>query len=35
MVLHYSRGAKAIDAINIIPRFEGVLVHDCWISYLS
>ncbi len=33
--LHRRRGKEAIDEINIIPRYEGVIVHDCWSSYLS
>ena len=30
--LHRKRGAEAIDDIGVIPRFTGVLVHDCWAS---
>ena len=33
--LHRKRGCQAIDAIGIIPRYGGVVVHDCWASYLS
>jgi transposase-like protein len=33
-LLHPSRGSEAINAINIIPRYEGVIIHDCWSSYL-
>lgn len=33
--LHPKRGCAAIDAIGIIPRYGGVVVHDCWASYLS
>jgi transposase len=33
--LHPNRGCKAIDAIGIIPRYGGVVIHDCWASYLS
>ena len=25
----------AIEDINIIPRYGGVVIHDCWTSYLS
>lgn len=32
--LHKSRGSKAIDEINIIPRYSGTIIHDCWASYL-
>lgn len=24
-----------MTAIGIIPRYGGVLIHDCWASYLS
>jgi transposase len=33
--LHPKRGREAIEAINIIPRYGGVTIHDCWASYLS
>ena len=33
--LHRNRGKAAIEAINIIPRYGGVIIHDCWSSYLS
>jgi transposase len=33
--LHRKRGKEAIEAINIIPRYIGNIVHDCWASYLS
>ena len=33
--LHRKRGVEAIHDINIIPRYKGVIVHDCWASYLS
>ena len=33
--LHRKRGCEAIDDIGIIPRHGGVVVHDCWASYLS
>ena len=29
------RGTEAIEAINIIPRYGGAIIHDCWSSYLS
>jgi transposase len=33
--LHRKRGTEAIEAINIIPRYGGIIIHDCWSSYLS
>lgn len=33
--LHRKRGKEAMDAIEIIPHYRGVIVHDCWASYLS
>ena len=33
--LHRKRGKEAIEAINIIPRYLGNIIHDCWASYLS
>ena len=33
--LHQSRGCEAIDDIGIIPRYGGVIVHDCWASYFT
>ena len=33
--LHQNRGLEAINDINIIPRYGGVIIHDCWSSYLS
>jgi transposase len=34
-LLHRRRGTEAINDINIIPRYSGVIIHDCWASYLS
>lgn len=34
-LLHRKRGLAAIEAFNIIPRYGGVIIHDCWASYLS
>ena len=33
--VHEKRGLEAMSAIGIIPRYGGVIVHDCWASYLS
>lgn len=33
--LHPKRGRAAIEAIGIIPRYGGVVIHDCWASYLA
>lgn len=34
-LLHRKRGNDAIVGLNIIPRYGGVIIHDCWASYLS
>lgn len=33
--LHRRRGKAAIKEIGIIPRYGGIIIHDCWSSYLS
>ena len=33
--LHRKRGKQAIEEINIIPRYGGKAIHDCWASYLA
>jgi hypothetical protein len=33
--LHKKRVTEAINAIGIIPRYSGVIIHDCWGSYLT
>jgi len=33
--VHPKRGLEAIEAIGIIPRYGGVIIHDCWASYLA
>jgi transposase len=33
--VHPKRGCEAIQDIGIIPRYGGVVIHDCWQSYLS
>jgi transposase len=34
-LLHRKRGIDAIEEFNIIPRYGGVIIHDCWKSYLG
>lgn len=34
-LLHRRRGNEAIVGLDIIPRYGGVIIHDCWASYLS
>jgi len=34
-LLHRKRGTEAINKINIIPRYGGIIIHDCWSSYLA
>ena len=33
--LHSKRGREAIEDIGVIPRYGGVVIHDCWASYLT
>ena len=33
--IHPKRGKEAIEAIGIIPKYGGIVIHDCWASYLS
>ena len=33
--VHPNRGCAAMDELNIIPRYRGILIHDRWASYLS
>jgi len=33
--LHRKRGKEALESINIIPRYGGALIHDCWSSYFA
>jgi len=33
--LHRGRGIQAIDEIDIVPRYGGAIIHDCWTSYFS
>ena len=34
-LLRRKRGKEAMEEFNIVPKYGGVLVHDCWSSYLS
>jgi transposase len=34
-LLHLRRGKEAINDFNIIPRYQGVIIHDCWSSYFA
>ncbi len=31
--VHVKRGIEAVNDINIIPRYGGIIVHDCWATY--
>lgn len=33
-LLHRRRGLEAIEHFNIIPRYKGVIIHDCLAAYL-
>lgn len=33
--LHPKRGREAIEQFGVIPRYGGVIIHDCWASYLA
>ena len=33
--LHRNRGCEAINTLGIIPRYRGLIVHDCWKAYLT
>ena len=33
--LHRKRGKEAIESINLIPRYGGIIIHDCWSSYFA
>ena len=34
-LLHRRRGKEAINHFDIIPRYGGAIIHDCWASYLA
>ena len=33
--VHRKRGIEAVDDIGIIPKYGGIIVHDCWATYFS
>jgi len=33
--LHPKRGQEAMEDLGVIPRYGGVIIHDCWASYLA
>lgn len=33
--VHPSRGTEAIEDIGILPKYGGIIVHDCWGSYFA
>ena len=33
--VHPSRGTEAIENIGILPKYGGIIVHDCWSSYFA
>jgi len=33
--LHKGRGKDAIDSIGIIPKYDGVIIHDCLAAYFT
>ena len=34
-LLHRKRSKEAIEELRIIPKYGGIIIHDCWASYLS
>jgi transposase-like protein len=33
--VHPERGKNAVNDIGIIPKYGGIIVHDCWATYFS
>ena len=34
-LIHPNRGKKAMETMDILPRFQGISVHDAWAPYFS
>jgi hypothetical protein len=32
---HFNRGTSAMEAMDVLPKFEGVVVHDHWKAYFQ
>ncbi len=35
LFLHEKRGVEAMEEVGILSKYKGIIVHDCWQSYLS
>jgi transposase len=33
--VHSKRGREAMDAFDILPHYQGTLIHDCWAPYFE
>lgn len=33
--VHANRGSKAVEAIDILPKFSGTCIHDAWATYFK
>ena len=34
-VIHWKRGVDGINSMGILDKYGGIIVHDCWSSYLA